>query len=91
MNLYFKEIKKEILKNFPGSKFIILIYDYKGIDNELKIKELGMNEIADKVIILNDIVDIDLTSSKYKIDDNLHPNAEAWQIIVPELVKELEL
>ena len=90
-NLYFREIRKETYKNFPDSKFIILIYDYEGIDNKSNNQELGFYENTDKVIILNDIVDIDLTSNEYKINDNFHPNGKAWKYIIPALIKETNL
>lgn len=90
-NLYFKEIRKETYKNFPDSKFIILIYDHEGIDNKSNNQELGFYENTDKVIILNDIVDIDLTSNEYKINDNFHPNGKAWEYIIPALIKETNL
>lgn len=90
-NLYFQEIRKEVYKNFPNSKFIILVYDYVGIDNRINNFELGIYANADKVLVLNDIVDIDLTSLDYKGEDKIHPNVKAWDHIVPALVKELNL
>ena len=82
-NLYFQEIRKEVYKNYPNSKFVILVYDYTGIDNEINNNELGFNTNADKVIVLNNIVDIYLTSLDYKIENQFHPNAKAWEYIVP--------
>lgn len=85
--LYFQEINKEINKHFPNAKFVILVYenhpknDFSVIDNE-KIK----------VIDFKKLTGINLYDDKYKISkEDSHPNAKAWEVIVPALVKELDL
>lgn len=88
--LYMKEINKEIKKLFgQDTKFIIFIYpDY----NPKNIKEWEkLNE--DNMLILNITPKLDFTEKiyPYKIPNDDHPNAKAWQVIVPMLVKELNL
>ena len=85
LNLYFKEINNEIKKKFPYSKFIIFAYEVDGNENFKAIEEQDIIVIKAK-----DLIDIDITNEKYWIyKGNYHPNAEAWEIIVPQLVKEL--
>lgn len=85
--LYLKEINEEIKKHFPSAKFVILIYeDYLN-------KNWGSLEEEDIIIVkVKDLLDIDVKSLQYTISPtDVHPNAKAWQIITPELVKKLNL
>ena len=84
-SLYLKEINKEIEKINPDAKFIVLVYD------ELPITTEEAEKNCDRVIYTKDLVSIDLNDEEYKGEDNFHPNAKAWELIVPALVKELDL
>ncbi len=88
---YMSEINKEIHKHFNNngevSKFVILVYEQ---DSNIDWKALEKQGII--VINLKEIVDVDLfTHEKYTLDDKFHPNAEAWNLIVPSLAKKLNL
>lgn len=87
-NLYMNEINNKIKNNFKNAKFIILVYNYNKDDIEM-FKELETNGI--KIIYLYRIVKVNIDDEKYKLDDNFHPNAKAWEVIVPALAKELNL
>lgn len=85
---YVKEIKKEIEKQFgKDAKLSILVVKEFGFENWDKLKQEGIN-----VINLNEIVGFDINTREYQISDtNDHPNEKAWEVIVPALIKELNL
>ena len=85
--LYFEEINKEINKHFPNAKFVVLVYEnYPNND----FSKINNKEI--KVIDFQTLTGINLCDDKYKISkEDSHPNAKAWEVIVPTLVKELNL
>ena len=90
IKLYLIQINESINKNFKNhdesTKFVVLVYD--DVDN-FNWKELEKENII--VVHAQKIVGIDLTSEEYNIADKVHPNEKAWEIIVPALVKELNL
>lgn len=89
-NLYIKEITKEI-KNLFGenTKFVILVYNISE-DDIPSFDKLSKEGII--IINLNDLLNIDLYDQAYTISkDDYHPNAKAWEIIVPAIAKELNL
>lgn len=86
-NLYMEEINNEIKRRFGDkTKFIILIYYGEESHNWNTIKDMGI-----KVIDINTLWNIDTQQPEYKGFDQEHPNAKAWDVIVPALVKELDL
>lgn len=91
--LYMKEIHKEVNRKFSNEesqpKMVLLIYDSKEelntIINELK---------ADGYIVfyVNDLTDVNILSPEYQYsEDDIHPNKKAWDVIVPALVKKLNI
>ncbi len=85
--LFFKEINNEIKKHYNDTtgaapRFILLVYDdYDNLDFE-QLKEQGIT-----VINANELVNTDLSDKKYK-NSSWHPNALAWELIVPALIKQ---
>ncbi len=74
-------------QKYPQAKFILIEFpDLSGKelpDYEIKnLESMGINVI--KVI---DIIS-DITDKKYWLEDNIHPNEKAWDIIIPEITKE---
>lgn len=90
IKLYFKKINSIINKNFNNynekTKLVIFIY---GDEDNFNWDELKKDGII--IIKLKDISDINFQTEEYTISDNIHPNAKAWEVIVPALVKELKL
>lgn len=90
-NIYLKAINTEIKTNFKNSKqeppqLIVLLYD----DSE-NIRNFA-KENGITVIGLSQLIDIDLDNVEYQISQtDCHPNSKAWDVIVPALVKELNL
>ncbi len=87
MCVYLKEINKEIKKHYPDTKFVVLIYeDYLNENWNILDKE-GII-----IVKVKDIAKIDVKSPEYTLSPNdFHPNAKAWQVIVPKLIEELKL
>ena len=90
IKLYFTEAEKEFHKHWKDTKMVILLYPEK--ENEFN------SEIWDElkeenyiVIKLEDLVDVDLTKPEYKVKDSFHPNEKAWEIILPKVIKELNI
>lgn len=87
--LYMKEIKDQAsaLFNNEGKpvKFIFFVYEDSS-DDWSELEKYGI-----KVIRLYDILETNIKDRKYQLGPNdCHPNAKAWEIVVPALVKELE-
>ncbi len=88
--LYMKEINKEIKKLFgQNTKFIILIYPDYEPRNMNEWKKLNQDNI--RVLNITQKLDIIENKNQYAIENDDHPNAKAWQVIVPVLAKELNL
>ena len=90
LRLYLTETKKEIDKLYTKKdktpKFVLFVYHQKYNFDWVKLYQDGIIVInADK------LVDIDLMSQEYRILNDPHPNEKAWEVIVPALVKELDL
>ena len=87
LNLYFTEINKEIKKNFPDCKFVILVYTETGIEDWEPLKKENI-----EIIHLKDLADINPNDAEYCISkEDVHPNAKVWEKIVPPLAKKLNL
>ncbi len=91
LKLYFKEINRTIQSKFDNfdenSKLVILIY---GDTDNFNWSELESDGII--IINLDELLGIHLSLNKeYTLKDGQHPNAKAWEVIVPALVKELKL
>ncbi len=88
--IYMKQINEEIKKHYPNTKFVILIYEDNVPDthhNWNLLKDYG-------IIVLNasEIAGENIYTTPYFIAPNdTHPNAKAWETIVPALSKELNL
>ena len=86
-NLYIKKINEEINKQFgENTQLIILVYYEKEKENWNEIKKYGI-----KVINIQEDWNINTQEPQFKGKDQEHPNAKAWEVIVPKLIKELGL
>ena len=81
MNFILKQKMKD-------TQFCIFVYDG---DKYIKQIEQDLLNNGIKVIYLSDLSNIDFSSKEYRLENDLHPNSLAWKIIVPLLVKELNL
>ncbi len=90
LNLLEKTIKESnsiMKKQYPGSKFIILVYKNRNqiTEKETRIwSELEKSNI--KILYAEDLLGDAYFSRKYTIADG-HPNEKAWDVIVPKLAK----
>ena len=86
--LYVKEIKREVEKIFPNAKFVMFVYEKPEFISQgiMQINELGIY-----VVNINDLSDINFFTPQYQLSDNFHPNANAWNTIIPLLSKKISL
>lgn len=88
---YFKKANENIKKYWKNTQLVILKYptsdDYKTCNHEIWniIKKEGI-----LVLDVDKLTDVDLRDDKYKVD-GWHPTAEAWDNVLPSLIKELKL
>ncbi len=86
---HFLDAKKEINKHWQDTKLYVLLYTYDLVEEKAfeKLENYGFHIIkADKLI------NKDLLSLEYQISEyDAHPNAKAWELIVPELCKVLNI
>lgn len=93
---YIEESDKIIKEKFPQAKFVIL-YMYDPVDTNFDdsfdfnyLYEVVKN-INPNIILLNSTkLCPSLTSVNYWLKDG-HPNAKAWDLLVPEISKKLEM
>lgn len=82
---HFSQSKEEMEKHWKNTKYYVLIYnDFVNVDIfKSKLEKSGFN-----VIKLKDLSGINLESEEYQIDGN-HPNAKAWELLTPMVIKEI--
>lgn len=85
--LYLSEINKEIKKQYPNSKFIIIkLTDHHDFENKALSKY--------NVINITSLTGIDLmnddTDEKYWSDWDYHPSELYWNKAIPELLNEIQ-
>lgn len=91
LKMVFEQSKQITDKKYPNSKFVILIYNEMTVNwymNTDRWKELEKEGFI--VLDSNKITKHDLSLNKYRIMDG-HPNEAAWNLIVPALVKNLNM
>ncbi len=87
--IYMKEINDEIKSKFSygnnkKAKFVIFVYERDDSINWDVLKKEGI------IIIQASDLGLNLDDEKYRFKDR-HPNAKAWEVIVPALAKKLNL
>lgn len=92
MKMHFVASKKLVDKRYPRTKFVILKY-LERTPNDKYLNSKRWKELEDKGFIVIDTLTLtgqDLSKRKYKLADG-HPNEKAWDLVVPKLLKELNL
>ena len=87
MKLYLTEINKEIKKNYPNAQFVVLVYDENGTEDWDFFEKHGIQIVK----VINLTKSKNLLENEYRLPDNKHPNAKAWEEIVPLLSEKLNL
>ena len=91
MNEIYEEIQKNFSQDNKPVPLILLVYSYNFNDDNWSL----INNINIKIINIEQLFDYKYDFNCIKNnDDNLclydkHPSAKAWEIIVPEFIKEL--
>lgn len=94
LNSIFLESKKTLEKKYPNIKFVIIRYQVENDDDYRELPFMWQVLKNEGFIILNSS---DLIGRKYKYnsedtsEDFYHPSEKAWDLLLPELVKELNL
>ncbi len=92
MKLHFLKAQELVKTKFPDSKIVILKYednfdsDYYNTERWKELEDAGF-------IVLGtyELTGKHLDEDEYKLNDDVHPNEKAWDLIVPALVKKLDL
>lgn len=91
LKMVFEQSKQITDKKYPNSKFVILLYNEcpgNWYINTNRWKELEKEGFI--VLDSNKITKHDLSLKQYRLIDG-HPNEAAWNLIVPALVKNLNM
>lgn len=87
LNQHFSESREEALNHWNHPKFIVLVYSETGSENWSAIEASGWTVVKAK-----DLTTENLNSLKYVISEtNDHPSEAAWNLLVPSLVKKLDI
>ena len=93
-NEIFLESRRELEEKYPGIKFIILRYQVEGDDSEREVPFMWDALKAEGFTVVNSE---DLIGRKYKYHsedtgkDGFHPSEEAWDLLIPELIKKFDM
>ena len=102
----FNKMYLKVKDNFPNSKFIFLIYqDLKNVETEMfseieyeTLKPAFWSDLDKNISIITteELVGDSIKNDEYKLSFDefqtpAHPNEKAWELIVPALVKKLQL
>ena len=93
-----EESNKIIKRYYPDAKFVILVYDneknfyslYPDAEEKL-FNEFGKRNDIKVLYTKKMSIGEDILNGKYRNSDKLHPSTEVWDILVPEISKELNL
>lgn len=94
LNSIFLESKEALQKRYPNLKFIILRYQVDGEDNFRELPYMWETLKNQGFIVINSS---DLIGRKFvnntddTVADGYHPSELAWDLLVPALIKELNL
>lgn len=85
-NQHILEAKKEADKHWKNYKMVVVWYDLPFSQDFKELENQGIKVVSlDNFMRKNVFSDVNFKNSKYDI----HPNAKAWSIIIPELVKRI--
>ena len=95
--LHLLESKAVLEKKYPNAKFIIIKYPMGSDTLREEAQFFYETELWNdfeksgfKVYDLKDEIKVDLTDKEYLLPD-LHPNQKAWELVIPQFVKDLKL
>ncbi len=94
LKAYFLQSRKLAIKKFPNAKFVIFIYDYFP-DRKKYAQSKRWSELEKEGFIIINSADFKngqlLETREFSLPNDNHPNAKAWDLIVPQLVAKLNL
>lgn len=91
-SLIMEESLKTAKKHYPNVKFVILIYSNCYYPNKINVAGFKNLEKDGFIVVkTKDIIKEDLSAPIYHFGQDGHPTEKAWDVIVPALVKKLNL
>lgn len=87
--VYFRAIRKEIERQYPNIKFVILLYDDY---NKFGLDFLKLEKEGFIVLQTKELTGVNLQVKDYQVSEkDTHPTEKAWDIVIPALVKKLKM
>lgn len=86
---HFLQSREKMQEHWKNTKFVILMYDYFNSNDSDFRKLLEDNGFI--VINLQELTQTDLNAKEYKLENDPHPNAKAWELITQKLIQKLNL
>lgn len=84
----FKKAKEE----YPNAQIVLFVFDDKNWNGFCTDEFLKYLKNANyKVMLLSDILGYKLEGKEYYTQDNFHPSAKAWDLIVPKFADKLNM
>ena len=84
----FLQMKKSLQKQIKDVEFTIFVYDG---DNQIREIEDILTNNGIKIVYLSELSNENFNSEKYQLINDFHPNALAWEVITPLIIKKLNL
>ena len=84
---HFLKAEKLIHKKYPGSQFIIILYNPDKKEQKYSWKNLKKKNV--KIISTDEIIENNLNNDEYKLKDS-HPSKKVWEVLTPVFLKSLE-
>ena len=81
-------MKKSLQKQIKDVEFTIFVYDG---DNQIREIEDILTNNGIKIVYLSELSNENFNSEKYQLINDFHPNALAWEVITPLIIKKLNL
>ena len=79
-------------KDYPNAQIVLFVFDDKNWGGVCTQEFLDYLKNADyKVVWLSDLLGYKLSDKDCYVQDNFHPSAKAWDIIVPKFADELQM
>ncbi len=95
IKLHYIESRKAIIEKYPNIKFIIIKHPISKeiIRDDYIYNTKRWKELEKEGFIIYDLakdIDVDITTKEYLLPD-MHPNKKTWQVVIPKLVKDLQI
>lgn len=92
LEYHFIDAKREMEKRWGNDiKFVVLFYDEKKYVTKMSSLISDLEKEGMIVVDINKLSNIDFKEEEYKLSGDTHPNAKAWEVLTPLLIRKLGL